>query len=143
MIFLLDVNVLIALIDSAHLDHDRAHEWFAAEGKHAWATCPMTENAVLRILGHTSYPNSPGPPAMIAPILKGLRSASGHQFWADDISMADEAVIDSTRLLNSGQITDAYLLALAKSKQGKLASFDRRLVVDAVVDGKNHFHLIA
>ena len=80
---------------------------------------------------------------MIAPILKGLGSASGHQFWDDDISMADEAVIDSTRLLNSGQITDAYLLALAKSKQGKLASFDRRLVVDAVVNGKNHFHLIA
>jgi predicted nucleic acid-binding protein len=46
-------------------------------------------------------------------------------------------------LLNSGQITDTYLLALAKSKQGKLASFDRRLVVDAVVNGKNHFHLIA
>ena len=143
MIFLLDVNVLIALIDSAHLDHDRAHEWFATEGKHAWATCPMTENAVLRILGHTSYPNSPGPPTMIAPIMKALRGASGHHFWADDISIADESLINQKRLLNSGQITDTYLLALAKSRQGKLASFDRRLVVDAVVNGKNHFHLIA
>ena len=77
MVFLLDVNVLIALIDSAHLDHDRAHEWFAAEGKHAWATCPMTENAVLRILGHTSYPNSPGPPAMTPTLRMSHRSPMG------------------------------------------------------------------
>jgi hypothetical protein len=36
--YLLDVNVLIALIDANHVHHDRAHKWFAAEGAHAWAT---------------------------------------------------------------------------------------------------------
>ena len=30
MTFLLDVNVLIALIDPAHIQHDAAHGWFAA-----------------------------------------------------------------------------------------------------------------
>jgi predicted nucleic acid-binding protein len=44
MTYLLDVNVLIALIDPAHIAFDRAHEWFDAIGRHSWATSPMTEN---------------------------------------------------------------------------------------------------
>ncbi|HYK37674.1 MAG TPA: hypothetical protein VEV40_17080, partial [Alloacidobacterium sp.] len=63
--FLLDINVLIALIDPAHVQHDRAHEWFASKGQKAWATCPLTENGVLRIVGHPRYPNSPGSPAAV------------------------------------------------------------------------------
>ena len=30
--FLLDVNVLIALVDPAHVQHDAAHAWFARVG---------------------------------------------------------------------------------------------------------------
>jgi hypothetical protein len=30
--FLLDVNVIIALIDPTHVDHDAAHRWFADTG---------------------------------------------------------------------------------------------------------------
>lgn len=66
MTYLLDVNVLIALIDPGHVQHDIAHDWFARDGASAWATCPITENAALRILGHASYPNSPGTPAAVA-----------------------------------------------------------------------------
>ena len=42
--FLLDVNVLIALVDPAHVQHDAAHDWFGQLGYLAWATCPLTEN---------------------------------------------------------------------------------------------------
>ena len=59
MIFLLDANVLIALIDPVHLQHNSAHAWFSTVGQQAWATCPLTENAALRIIGHARYPNSP------------------------------------------------------------------------------------
>ena len=142
MTFLLDVNVLIALIDPAHIDHDRAHDWFSAYGRPSWATCPLTENAVLRIVGHTSYPNSPGTPAAVAPVLRQMRELSGHEFWADTISLVGSAHMDPSRLLSSGQITDSYLLALAKSHHCVLATFDRRLVVDAVSDGKASLHLI-
>jgi predicted nucleic acid-binding protein len=58
---LLDVNVLIALLDRRHVHHDPAHGWFAAAQANGWATCPLTQNAVLRILGQPRYPNSPGP----------------------------------------------------------------------------------
>jgi len=70
--FLLDINVLIALLDPAHVQHDRAHEWFALSGKQAWATCPLTENGVLRIVGHARYPNSPGTPAAVVELMTGL-----------------------------------------------------------------------
>lgn len=142
MTFLLDVNVLIALIDPAHVQHDAAHEWFAAHGKKAWATCPLTENGVLRIVGHVRYPNSPGTPAAVAPLMSGLCTLPGHVFWPDDISLLDTRKLNSTRILSSVQVTDSYLLALACAHHGKLATFDRRLVADAVRGGAKGLHLI-
>lgn len=142
MAFLLDVNVLIALIDPVHVQHDAAHEWFAEQGRESWATCPLTENAVLRIVGHVRYPNSPGTPAAVAPLMMSLCALPGHVFWPDDISLLDAGTFDPARLLNAGQITDSYLLALACTRGGKLATFDRRLIADAVVNGAQGLHLI-
>ncbi|CAH1904121.1 Ribonuclease VapC44 [Candidatus Nitrotoga sp. HW29] len=142
-VFLLDVNVLIALIDPAHVQHDAAHEWFAVHGKQAWATCPLTENGVLRIVGHPRYPNSPGTPAEAAQLMKGLRTLPGYVFWPDNISLLDAKIIDTARLLSSGQVTDCYLLALACANKGQLATFNRRLVTDAVCGGAQGLHLIS
>lgn len=141
--YLLDVNVLIALIDPAHVQHDRAHDWFAVQGKKAWATCPLTENGVLRIIGHARYPNSPGPPTAVAELMDILRALGGHEFWPDDVTLFDRQRVDTTRLLDSGQVTDAYLLALASAHGGKLATFDRHLVTDAVIHGAKALYLIA
>jgi toxin-antitoxin system PIN domain toxin len=140
--FLLDVNVLIALIDPAHMQHDRAHDWFAAVGRHGWATCPLTENGVLRIVGSLRYPNSPGTPAAVAELFAVLRGLGGHEFWADDVSLFDGQLVDKKRLLDSGQITDTYLLALACSHGGAFATFDRRLVTACVTNGSAALHLI-
>ena len=140
--FLLDINVLIALIDPAHVQHDRAHEWFAATGRKAWATCPLTENGVLRIVGHARYPNSPGTPAAVAKLLTTLCILRGHEFWSDDITLLDAKRVDGSRLLDSAQVTDSYLLALARAHGGQLATFDQRLVTDAVVNGAKALHLI-
>ena len=140
--FLLDINVLIALIDPAHVQHDRAHEWFAATGRKAWATCPLTENGVLRIVGHARYPNSPGTPAAVAKLLTTLCALHGHEFWPNDITLLDAKRVDGSRLLDSAQVTDSYLLALASAHGGQLATFDQRLVTDAVVNGAKALHLI-
>lgn len=142
MAFLLDVNVLIALIDPAHIQHDAAHEWFARAGKPAWASCPITENAVLRIVGDSRYPNSPGNPAAVADVLGELLALPGHVFWRDEISLFDTRKVDTGRLLNSRQVTDSYLLALACAHEGQLATFDRRLVTNAVRSGDHGLHVI-
>jgi toxin-antitoxin system PIN domain toxin len=140
--FLLDVNVLIALLDPAHVSHDAAHHWFETRGRAAWATCPLTENGVIRIVGHPKYPGTPGSPAMVAALVARLRTLDGHVFWPDDISLVGEERIAIGRVLTSGQVTDTYLLALAVIHGGWLASFDRRLAVNTVTGGKAAFHLI-
>ena len=141
-VFLLDANVLIALIDPWHIHHDKAHKWFAFSGSEAWATCPFTENAVLRIVGSTRYPNSPGTPAEVADLMTDLLALPGHVFWPDDISLFDSKKLDTKRLLDSSQVTDSYLLALAGAHGGQLATFDRRLVTSAVRNGSKSLHLI-
>ena len=142
MTFLLDVNVLIALIDPAHVAHDAAHGWFETVGHEDWATCPMTENAVIRIVGHPKYPNTPGSPVAVASIVGKLRDLPGHGFWPDDLSLVGSDLVDPTRILTSAQVTDTYLLALAQTHGGKLATFDRRLSTTAVKGGKVALHHI-
>jgi hypothetical protein len=143
MTYLLDVNVLIALIDPLHIEHNRAHEWFDAVGRHSWATSPMTENGALRVLSHPRYSNSPGSPPVIAQMLHEFCTLSGHVFWPDDISLLDPRRVDTSRLLATTQITDSYLLALAVAHEGQLATFDRRLIPDAVQNGLKGLHRIA
>jgi toxin-antitoxin system PIN domain toxin len=140
--FLLDVNVLIALIDPTHLGHDAAHAWFAATGAASWATCPLTENGVLRIVGHPRYPNSAGSPAAVAPIVARLRALPGHVFWKDDFSLIESDIVDVARIATPAQITDTYLLALAATNKGQLATFDRRLSPVAVRRGRASLYLI-
>jgi hypothetical protein len=140
--FLLDVNVLIALIDPTHVQHDRAHGWFEARGRKAWATCPLTENGVLRIVGHPRYPNSPGSPAVVADLLTAFRKLPGHAFWPDDISLLDFEHTDTARLLDSAHVTDSYLLALAHAHKGQLATFDQGMPTQSVMDGSKALHLI-
>ncbi len=143
MTFLLDVNVLIALIDPAHVAHDAAHAWFEREGHSSWATCPMTENGVIRIVGHPKYPNTPGSPAQVAAIVQRLKALPGHVFWPDDISLVGSDQVTSASILTPGQVTDSYLLALAVAHQGRLATLDRRLSTKAVRGGETALQLIA
>jgi toxin-antitoxin system PIN domain toxin len=140
--FLLDVNVLIALVDPAHVQHEPAHDWFARVGQQAFATCPITENGLLRIVGHPKYPNSPGSPAAVMALLNGLRALPGHAFWPDTVSIADARLVHAERLSSHTQVTDSCLLALARAHGGRLASLDRRLVVDAVTGGRQALELI-
>ena len=142
MTYLLDVNVLIALIDPAHVAHEDAHAWFAAEGARSWATCPITENGVLRIVGNPAYPNSTGSPAAAASVLMQMRAARGHVFWKDEISLFGDDLVDIKKIMKPLQVTDVYLLALAVAKHGRLATFDRRIAVDAVRDGRRALALI-
>jgi uncharacterized protein len=75
--FLLDVNLLIALVDPTHFGYDAAHRWFSETGAASWATCPLTGNGVIRIVGHPKYRNSAGSPAAVTPIVAQLRALSG------------------------------------------------------------------
>jgi toxin-antitoxin system PIN domain toxin len=140
IVYLLDVNVLLALTDPMHVHHEAAHQWFSADGGRAWATCPLTENGFVRIAGHPNYPNRPGEVGAVLEILAQTRKAPGHHFWADDVSILD-AVVAGT-LITHAQIKDVYLLALAVGHQGRLATLDRRIPATAVRGGVEALEII-
>lgn len=141
-VYLLDVNVLIALVDPAHIQHDAAHEWFARVGHKAFATCPLTENGLIRIVGHPKYPNSPGPPSVVIQSLSAIRGLPGHKFWPDDISIAGAGFLAPELLSSHTRVTDSYLLALAHAKNGRLATMDQKLATEVVTNGKKALALI-
>lgn len=141
-VHLLDANVLIALIDGRHVANPLVTEWFSDNARTGWASCPLTQNAVLRIVGGPGYRNTPGSPAAVGRNLADLLTHAGHEFWPDDISLLDETIFVPDRLTSSGQLTDTYLLGLAVRRNGRLATLDRRLVANAVRNGARHLHVI-
>ena len=129
-VYLLDVNLLLALSDPLHEHHEVAHRWFGERGQEAWATCPITENGFVRIASHPRYPNRPGDTAVVLSILQQFCAAEGHHFWAADVSLRD--VLEPERVMAPAQVTDLYLLCLAVRHGGKLATLDRRIPGAAV-----------
>lgn len=129
---LLDVNVLIALLDDAHVFSRRANEWLDAQDRRI-ATCPIVENGVVRVLSAPAYSATHrATPGQVAEGLRAITEAVDHAFWPDDVSVLDEAAIDFSRLHGHRQITDAYLLALAVRQGGVLATFDAAVPLSAV-----------
>jgi toxin-antitoxin system PIN domain toxin len=124
---LLDVNVVIALCDTAHEFHRDASAWFGSVRSGGWATCPITENGLVRILGHPAYPDGPGSPSKARILLQALTRTPGHVFWADDVSIADPVVFPSLNNANSSNLTDLYLLGLAIHRGARFATFDRHI----------------
>jgi len=137
---LLDVNVLVALFDPDHVQHEAAHEWFAASRGGGWATCPLTENGLVRILSNIAYTGTPETPAAIVRRLSAFCASGNHVFWTDEISLRDRRLFQWAPPATHRQVTDIYLLGLAKHKGGRLATFDRGIPVAAVA-GADRGHL--
>ena len=137
---LLDVNVLIALLDGAHVHHAAATQWLDRNIEQGWASCPITQNGCLRILSTDSYPRSQ-PVAVVAERLQEAAAMYFHEFWPDEISVLDPARFDQARWLTSRQITDAYLLALAVQRNGVFVTLDRG-VDRTLVRGSEARHLV-
>ena len=128
---LLDVNVLIALCDGHHEHHVEASQWFIANEKHGWATCPLTQNGAIRIMSLPRYP-TPRPVGMVTQQISKMCSSANHHFWSDNISICDSEQITHKHLLGHNQITDVYLLALAVHHQARFLTLDAGIPIQAV-----------
>lgn len=128
---LLDVNVLLALLDSDHVDHERAHEWLGAHIDSGWASCAITQNGFVRIISQPRYPSPITPSEAISLLLRACDHEL-HQFWSCDVSLLDDDVVDRSRLHGARQVTGAYLLALAVAQDGVFVTFDRSLSLSTV-----------
>lgn len=130
---LLDVNFVIALLDSTHVFHDKARAWWAANKSAGWASCAISENGVVRVMSNPGYrAQTPLSASDVIEALKTFVAHTNHEFWPDEISLRDEKVFAADRLLSFRQLTDIYLLALAAKRGGTLVTFDRNISLSAV-----------
>ena len=137
---LLDVSVLLALFDPAHIFHSRARSWWTANQTQGWASTPVTENGFLRIVTQAAYPKPVAFPVALA-LLRGHARGALHEAWSDEVSVLDAAAIDHARVLGPSQLTDICLLAVAVKRGGRLVTLDRR-VAHTAVRGAGAGHLV-
>lgn len=128
---LLDINVLLALLDRDHVDHERARGWISQHIEQGWASCAITQNGFVRVISQPRYPS----PITVAHAIDRLARATRtpyHEFWTCTVSILDPKVIDCSRLHSPKQITDAYLLALAVAYESRFVTFDQSIALTAV-----------
>jgi toxin-antitoxin system PIN domain toxin len=128
MIFLLDVNLLFVLHQPRHFSYEPVSRWFTRKSAIPFATCPMTQAGMLRLLmqeiaGSTRFSIDEAHAA-----LENLVEHSRHVYWPDDPPYLQATTTLSKRMQGHRQITDAYLLGLAKHHGGKLATLDKAIV---------------
>lgn len=120
MIWLLDGNLLTALVISSHEHHDLAMAWFYAQPRR-FATCTVTEGTLLRL--HMMF--APDTSASAAWTTLGhLRQMQNHEFWQDGFSYFE---VSHQELTGHRQVTDAWLAELARKHSARLATLDHGL----------------
>ena len=126
-LLLLDVNVLLAIAWPNHQFH-------AAVGRRLepsidrWATCAITQLGFIRLSSNPAAVPSAATPAQAAAVLAVMVSDPLHVYLEVLPSpVGKEASIALARILGSKQVTDAYLLALARRHKATFVTFDSRL----------------
>ena len=118
MTVLLDANVLIALLVDDHVHHVAAENWFAGSSGN-FATCPITQGSLIRLLIREGQPA-----AAARAVLGGTTADPRHEFWPDDVPYTDVPV---QGIIGHRQVTDAYLAQLARARGSRLATFDQAI----------------
>lgn len=121
MTWLLDGNVLVALVVDTHVHHERAHRWFRDIGNHRFATCLLTQGTLLRV--HMKTAADPSARAAWR-VLRGVARHRKHVWWDDAF---DFLGVPHRHLQGSSEVTDAWLAELARRRNGRLATLDSGL----------------
>ncbi len=121
MTWLLDGNVLVALVIDSHVHHDRAHRWFATLKQDRFATCTLTQGTLLRVHMRSAADRSA---AAAWRALQGVADHPTHDWWDDSLDFLE---VPHRHLQGSAQVTDAWLAELARRRRGRLATLDSAL----------------
>jgi len=125
MTYLLDVNILLILHDPLHQHYKLVSGWFAKPSGRPFATCPITQSGMMRLLVQGVAGLDPFDMQEARDALLNFTQMPGHVYWPDDPSYLDATRTLFARMQGHRQITDAYLLGLAIHNKGKLATLDR------------------
>ena len=122
-VFLLDANLLLALVWDNHVHHLPANRWFAGLQEDQWATCPITQCSLVRISSNPKFTAPTPTPQQALGILEKFIAHPRHIFWENSIGLSSKH-FPTSAVRGHQQITDAYLFALCLHYGGRLATFD-------------------
>lgn len=125
IVSLLDVNLLLPILWPRHSHHELATRWFRAGAMQSFATCPFTQAAFVRISCTESVMGERVRMRDALALLRGLTSLEGHRFWPATVDLFEAVQPFEPFLYGPKQVTDAYLLGLARHHGGRLATIDR------------------
>ena len=124
---LLDVNVLLALAWPTHQFHAAATRRLEASAQR-WATCALTQLGFIRLSSNPSVIPNAVSPAEAAALLAEMVRDRLHVYFGSLPSPVERGLLGSFgAILGPGQVTDAYLLALARRRRATFVTFDSRL----------------
>lgn len=123
MIYLLDVNALVALGFAHHEFHDRVAKWVRAQRTASLATCSITELGFVRVLAQ--FPASGLNIDQARKLLLRIKEAADPKvsFILDDHDVSQLPSWVKT----PKQTTDGHLAKLASSNGAILATLDTRI----------------
>jgi len=139
---LADVNVLLALLWPRHESHAAAHAWFLKSGHRAWATNPLTQLGVLRLLTNPAVTQGTVSALSALQVLSEMTSHVGHEFWPLDREPAAGLKLLAGRVRGHRQWTDALLLGQSADRDGVLVTFDSGVKELAGADFGDHLLLL-
>ncbi len=122
MMYLLDVNALVALGFQQHEFHSRVALWVRTEKPTQLATCSITELGFVRVLAQTPEYGLAVNQARALLIQLKENAAVPFTFITDSHEVSDlPSWVKTAR-----QITDGHLVQLAKTNGGLLSTLDRK-----------------
>ena len=127
MTYLLDANVLLALLWKPHAHHTAVRDWLAAVDGN-WATTPLTQLAFVRLLSLNALTAGQVTPTRAMEVLERDLLDPRHVFWPADIEFVGPVRSACQPLVGGKQTTDAYLVVLSQRHGGKLATLDRGIL---------------
>lgn len=121
MIWLVGGNILLVYVVDTHPEHKRAVRWFGGLTE-PFATCSVTQGTLLRLHMKFAADHSA---AVAWKALEGFELHPQHRYWTDDLPYR---VVPHRLLQGHRQVTDAWLVELAKRNGGKVATLDQGMV---------------
>jgi len=124
-VWLLDVNALLALAWEEHAFHARILARMVGLNGDRWASCAITQLGFMRLSSTPGLLQPALTPGKARGVLEGLVTHPKHQFLRDLPLAPVELVGELGALKGYRQITDAYLIRLARHHRAGILTFDR------------------
>ena len=124
---LLDVNCILAIAWPNHQYHGLVTNWFEKLSQEEWYTCAVTELGFIRLSSNPAFTKEHVTPPQAVALLNELKNCGNHRYIDRCVSPCSFDAMSSLMVQGHRQITDCYLLNLAKANNIALASLDKRL----------------